>query len=342
MKLQQVLTPVKLLFFIVVVLFASACEKPPKNQLYIFDGQTMGTYYRVSIVASPELQVDSLIDLVEQELEGVNQSMSTYLASSEVSRFNRASAGEVIELSEPTAAVVDEALTISTLSLGAFDITVGPLVRLWGFGADGSTERRPDEQTLLETLIAVGREKIELDGRRLLKSNAATEIDLSAIAKGYAIDQVGDLLREQNLTNWLIDVGGELLASGENLDRTWQIAIEKPSVSGGIEQVVELRNQAIATSGDYRNYVLLDGNTYSHAIDPATGYPVRHSLASVSVLHERAATADALATALLIMGTEKALQFAETQNLSVFLISRAQTEGKFNITKTGEFTSTSH
>ncbi len=179
-----------------------------------------------------------------------------------------------------------------------------------------------------------------LSERFLSKSAASLMIDLSAIAKGYAVDQVAGLLRQQGIEDFLVDIGGELRASGHNVDgHLWRVGIERPEVLGGVDRIVALRDKAIATSGDYRNFLVLDGKTFSHTINPTTMRPVIHRLALVSVIAEDAATADALATALMVMGEVVARQFAEHNQLAAYLVIRDGADGDYQTIITPQFES---
>ncbi len=307
----------------------------------------MGTYYRV-VIADTDAQGENPLDEnlvkagIEAQLESVNSSMSTYINDSELSRFNQLPANTVFEMSEDLHQVMSAALQLSEQSNGAFDVTINPLVRLWGFGSDGKISDLPDADLVDTTLRSVGWDALLMDGDDLLKLRTTIEVDLSAIAKGFAIDKVAGQLESYGLQHWLIDIGGELKASGRNGERAWQVAVEKPSQTGGVELILPLRDKAIATSGDYRNIIRIDDRIFSHAINPKTGYPVEHMLASVSVLHESAMQADAIATTILILGEIDGERFARERGLSVFMIVRDGPENEFQTIATGEFTTFAH
>lgn len=321
-----------------------ACDTQTDHEEIVFTGPTMGTTYQVKIV--PYLNqrtevVDStaLASEIEKVLETINASMSTYLPTSEVSRFNRLSANQPQNLSPPLLEVLQISQRISELTDGAFDITVGPAVRAWGFGAEGRKQAMPTEAQIEKLKSSVGYRNLVMSGNTLLKKHAATEIDLSAVAKGFAIDQLARLLDSWRITDYLIEVGGELKAQGLNSrGESWRVAIEKPVFGGGVLAVVDLRNSAIATSGDYRNFVQFNGKSYSHTIDPVTAKPVVHRLASVTVLHRSAAQADALATAMMVMGVERAMRFSEKNSISSLFIVRTGQSEQYEIKKVGDFT----
>jgi thiamine biosynthesis lipoprotein len=257
--------------------------------------------------------------------------MSTYRDDSELSRFNRFAANEPFPVAPETLEVFRIAREVSDLSGGAFDVTVGPLVAAWGFGATDRVPAPPSAAEITALRARVGFDRIEIDpgAGTLTKTRADVESDLSAIAKGYAVDQVAAALRELGHGNFLVEVGGEVRAGGRRLDGAlWRVAIEKPdSALRGIYEVVSLRDVALATSGDYRNYYEVGGRRISHTIDPRTARPIDHTLASVSVLHADAVHADALATALNVLGPEAGYALAEREGLAAYFLVRRDDEG---------------
>jgi len=315
-----------LLFLTVLVLvFTSGCQNQPSEQQVTLSGPVMGTEYRISALVLPDTDLGVLEQKLLAAMELVNQSMSTYIPDSELSRFNQAKAGEVIALSPAFAEVLASALSVSELSDGAFDVTLAGVIKQWGFGVDGRVSEQPSGQALEALRQAVGYKKLtlNLEKRTLSKSVDNVAIDLSAIAKGYAVDKVADALLDLGIQRFLINIGGELRAAGTKLDNTpWQVGIEKPHALGGIQQIVSLQDQAIATSGDYRNYYLIDDQPFSHTIDAKTLKPVFHQLALVSVIADSAMLADALATAMLAMGEKRAYEFANVHDLAVYMIIR--------------------
>lgn len=291
-----------------------------------FTGATMGTTYSVKAVGLTENDGGAEIKVgVAQVLETVNRRMSTYDENSEVSRLNNHGSGTWMNVSNDLLSVMEEALRISKLSRGAFDVTVGPLVNLWGFGPSGGRERAPEEEAIRQALGSVGYQRIRVRSSPpgIMKESPNIYVDVSAIAKGYAVDRVADYLETQGIHRYLVEVGGELRAKGRNARGVpWRIAIEKP-VTGHrtIHTVVEIAGNAVATSGDYRNYFEENGKRFSHTIDPRTGRPVGHKLASVTVIHPSAMRADALATALMVLGPEEGYALAEREQLAaLFLI----------------------
>ena len=250
--------------------------------------------------------------------------MSTYIDDSELSKINQSQSLDWIPISPELYEVISSALEISRLTDGAYDITIGSLVNLWGFGPGDLPEGVPEDEIINIALKMTGYQQIELQDNpyALKKYFPDIYLDLSGIAKGYAVDRLYFYLEQQNISDFLVDIGGEVKSNGTKTNhQKWRIGIEKPVVDAReIQRVITLTNEAMATSGDYRNYVVHNGTRYSHTIDPRTGYPVLHSLLSVSVLHESAMIADALATALLVMGPDKGIEFAEINSLPAYFI----------------------
>lgn len=295
-------------------------------------GPTMGTEFSIVFLApetSPfgEAEIQAVADAVAAALADVNAKMSTYDPESELSRFNGAPADTPVTLSADLMTVLLAAREVSEQTAGAFDVTVGPLVNAYGFGPDKRSIEGPDNAALEALRARVGYEHLRLDGASgtAVKARADLYCDLSAIAKGYGVDRVGQVLTERGITDYMAEIGGEVVVGGRNAQgRPWRIAIETPSeLHSGVELVVPLDSgMAMATSGDYRNYYEVDGRRLSHTIDPATGRPIDHTLASVTVLHDACMYADAYATALSVMGPEKGLAFAEERGLAVYLLVR--------------------
>ncbi|SER02765.1 thiamine biosynthesis lipoprotein [Nitrosomonas sp. Nm51] len=289
-------------------------------------GGTMGTGYTVKYRhASDALSVQAIRMEIEQQLAKINQSMSTYGAGSELSRFNRSGSTEWIPVSTSLYTVLAAALEIGRQSEGAFDITIGPLVNLWGFGPEKRVPGIPNAGEIAATLERAGHDKLMLDesARAVRKTRVDVYVDLSAIAKGYAVDQIAATLERHGIEHYMVEIGGEIRARGTNAQQLpWQIGIDKPQVSGRtVQKVLPLDNAALATSGNYRNYFMIGDRRYMHVIDPATGWPAESRLASVTVLAETCMLADAWATALLVLGLERGLAMAEQLGLQVLFIA---------------------
>lgn len=291
-----------------------------------FTGPTMGTAYRVSLAKplSPA-ETEGLRAGVEAALRQVDALMSTFRPESELSRFNAAGAGEWIGLAPDTATVIAEALGAAALTGGALDVTVGPLVDLWGFGPAHRTVV-PSDEAIADAGALTGLSALTLDTQRgaIIKARAGLRVDLSGIAKGHAVDLAAACLDAAGVDSYLIDVGGELKARGRKAGgAAWRVGVERP-IPGrrSVQRVLELDAGAIATSGDYRNFFERGGRRYSHTIDPRTGCPVEHGLASVSVLAERAMRADALSTALMVLGPEEGYALAQRLDLPALFLLR--------------------
>ncbi|CAD5246750.1 MULTISPECIES: FAD:protein FMN transferase [Halomonadaceae] len=293
-----------------------------------FDGNIFGTFYQVTIM-DPLTQGESL-ELEEgfkAELESVDQAMSTYRDDSELIAFNEAPLDEWQPLSNELIDVLAISQSVAEASHGAFDITVGDLVNLWSFGPGARPETVPSDDALSEELAQVGIDALEIDTQNMqARRTRDVFVDLSGVAKGHGTDRVAAYLEQQGLEHYLVNIGGELIARGlrdEEEQTPWQVGIEVPeNGQQRAQHIIPLESMSVATSGDYRNYFEVDGQRFSHTIDPRTGRPVTHQLASVSVFHPSNAWADAWATALLVVGEQEAMQLAIENNLKVLLLVR--------------------
>ncbi len=308
------------------LLVLAACSREPP-QLEV-SGQALGTFWTAKVTnPAPSIDAAALRNAVTAALDRVDGQMSTYRQDSELSRFNASRSVDWFPVSADLVAVMAEAQRIATLSGGALDVTVGPLVNLWGFGPRGRPDRVPQPAELDAARQRVGylALSVRLDPPALRKAHPDVYVDLSAIAKGFAVDQSAAAIQSLGATDYLVEVGGELRLRGlSEGGRPWRIAIERP-VPGEreVEQVVQPGDSGLATSGDYRNYFEVDGKRYSHTIDPATGRPVHHALASVTVIHPSATSADGFATALMVLGPERGMALAEREQLAVLMVVRA-------------------
>lgn len=325
----------KILSGLLIVVFAcslTACKKDP--EVITLSGKTMGTTYHVKYIDDGLVSENSqkAHEQIELILKDVNAKMSTYIKDSELSRFNQnTQVNTPIEISADFAKVLAEAIRLHQITEGALDVTVGPIVNLWGFGPEKRPERQPTPEQLAERQGWVGINKITLDMSgnipTLSKSVPQIYIDLSSIAKGFGVDQVAEKLELLNAQNYMVEIGGEIRAKGKNAEgKPWQIAIEKPNMSGerAVENVIGLNNMAMATSGNYRIYFEENGKRFAHEIDPKTGYPIQHHLASITVLAPTSMEADGLSTGLFVLGEEKALEVAEKNNLAIYLIIKTK------------------
>lgn len=283
-------------------------------------GETMGTYYRVVGNCRGSLTYH----LLESELLSITSVLSNYEPESEISSFNRSeSVGEWIPVHESLVEVLARARHISELTNGAFDVTVAPLVDLWGFGVNEVTQP-PSGESITRELRRVNYKLLEIDeGNDALRKLSNIELDLSGIGKGYGVDQIADFLTKQRCSDFLIDIGGEIRVHGHNaLSNTWRIGIEVPNGTGESVAFLSLSSGALATSGSYRNFRVFDETSYPHVIDPRSGYPTSHNLTAVTVYRTTATEADALATGLLVMGFDDALAFAELHDIAVALTTQ--------------------
>jgi thiamine biosynthesis lipoprotein len=282
------------------------------KQEVTLSGRTMGTTYHIKAVVSGKMSADALGLAVTNRLSEINGSMSVYDDQSDISRFNRAGKGVLVPVSPDLLRVFTVGERIHDLSAGAWDATVGPLVNLWGFGPAKAPDRLPGDAEVEQALSRVGFGAISRQGDEgLVKTRDGLFLDFGSIAKGYGVDAVARLLREKKIRHFLVEIGGEVYGEGHRMDgKPWRVGINTPqrgAAVGDLFQVRTLKGQALATSGDYRNYLEVDGRIWTHVIDPRTGRPVENGVTSASVLADSAVFADGLATALMVMGPEKGL-----------------------------------
>lgn len=306
-------------------LFLCGCGGPANR--FEHGGQVMGTTYTVKIARLPPgIDETALAGQIQATLDAVDRRMSTYKPDSELSLLNANRDTAWIDVSPELLEVLRISAETSVLSDGAFDVTVGPLVNLWNFGPEVHPDRVPSQNEIAQARERVGYHLLELraDPPAVRKQRGDLYVDLSAVAKGYAVDRVADRLEALGIENYLVEVGGELRVRGSSpKGRPWQVAVEKPvAATRTVQRVLPVSGGAVATSGDYRNFFEIEGRRYSHEIDPKTGWPVQHPLVSATVLHESCAHADALATAMMVLGPERAMEIATQQNLAVLLIVR--------------------
>lgn len=350
MKSTQALSGVTAL---AVALFAlSSCRREteapaaPRPEVVTLQGETMGTTYHVKVVArSPEesARAVALQARVDELLERVNDQMSTYRPDSELSRFNRHPGTEPFPVSPETARVTRRALEIGEKTGGAFDVTLGPLIELWGFDKGGRRESPPPDAELAAAKARVGLEHVSARGGALVKDRADVEVNLSGIAKGFGVDQVLELVIAAGFADVMVEIGGEVRARGQNASgEPWRIGINVPRSDADPTAVlvaVPLKDAALATSGDYRNFFESGGRRYSHILDPTTGAPVQRELVSASVLAPDCATADALATAAIVLGEERTREVlrAHFPRVEALFVHAPGGEGELKVTRTDGF-----
>jgi thiamine biosynthesis lipoprotein len=307
-------------------LFLSNCSAPPREIVVKFQGEIQGTYYVVTYYDNQDRNFQKEVDDL---LADFDQTASMWVEGSVLSGINRNGKGVqpngiFLELFEMSKKVYEK-------SGGAFDPTVGPLVNAWGFGF---TDRMKVDQHVVDSLLPlVGFDKVSLENNHVIKSDPRIQFDFNAIAQGYSVDLIGDLLEEKGIRTYLIDIGGEVLGKGIKPDGSlWRVGIEKPddnvAYGEGLKAIIALKDKALATSGNYRKFYEEDGIRYSHTIDPKTGYPVQHSILSVSVLADDCATADAWATAFMVSGLDQSIEIlGRDKTLDAYFIYSGSTTG---------------
>ncbi len=340
-KVRTKKRPVYLAFFCLVVLvFSFGCSDQNmsnKTTVVAIQGNTMGTTFSVKalVESNTHLTKSFLSKEINTTLKAFNQSMSTYIADSELALLNDSPVGEWVALSDALLNVLMMSGKVYRESSGAFDVTIGPLVNRWGFGPV-AVEGTPNEKEVARLLSEVGFESLEFSGTKLRK-HKDVYIDLSAVAKGHATDVVADQLGALGVANYMVEIGGELKIKGVNAKgKMWTIGVENPTLGRtGAVQAVSGDDIAIATSGDYRNYIEKEGKRISHTIDPQTGKPIEHQLASVTVIAKQGGLADAYATAINVLGPEKGMAMAEQLSLAAYFLVRE--DNGFRVDMTDEF-----
>lgn len=314
----------KPLILVGLFLFFSSCSKQGK-QIHL-KGRTMGTTYNVKYYDGPvKLKPAELSKLIDEKLKDVNRQMSTYIRSSQISFFNSQDRQGWVKIDSDFLRVLDYSLGLAKKTDGAFDPTIGPLVNLWGFGPEGK-RKVPSKEQIEGALLKVGFDKVELNksSSEVRKLKPGVYLDLSASAKGYGVDAVVELLKKHKARNMMVEIGGEVRTTGKKKEGSWKIGISTPdpkNLGSDVQKILILKDLAVATSGNYRNFFKEGGKKYSHTIDFKTGKPVGDSLASVSVLSkEGCMQADALATAFMAMGREKALKYAKEHAIAALFI----------------------
>lgn len=316
-----------------VVLLLAGCDNAstpvaPKAAATVLEGKTMGTFWRVSVVGIDNARADQLRQKVQQQLDADDQLLSTWKNDSALMRFNHSSSLTPWPVNEAMADIVTESLRIGYKTQGAMDITVGPLVNLWGFGPDKQPVKTPTQAQIDAAKARTGLaflSVINRSGRQYLqKSIPDLFVDLSTVGEGYAADHLARLMTEEGISRYLVSVGGALVSRGMNADgQPWRVAIQKPTDrENAVQAIVDINGHGISTSGSYRNYYELDGHRISHVIDPQTGRPITHKLVSVTVIAPTALEADGWDTGLMVLGPQKAQQVVREQGLAVYMIMK--------------------
>jgi FAD:protein FMN transferase len=324
-----------------LALLVTACgDDSTRARLKEFDGDTQGTSYHIKIVDLPAtLSPETVRTAIKAELDDITRHLSTYTPDSELSRFNRSRDTGWIPASAGLVQVLSEARQISELSHGAYDVTVGPLVDLWGFGPEDTRERIPSEAEIAAAQARIGyaRLGIRTTPPAIRKAIPDLSVDVASIAQGYTVDRVAERLESLGIANYLVEIGGELRGKGLNqLNGHWRIGIERPTPGErAVYTIIRIADVGVSTSGDYRDYFEHDGQRYSHTINPQTGRPVSHRLASVTVVSENTMRADALSTALMVLGPEEGYHLAEQTGIAAYFIIKG--DGGFTDRETTAF-----
>ena len=322
-----------LFILLAVLLPAAGCQ--PRKEL-VLTGKTMGTTYHIKVVAGFFTSAETLQKAVDERLLAINRSMSTYDPTSEISRFNAiGTTDEDFSPSTDFLNVMKTAAEVYRLSEGAWDGTLDPLITLWGFGRKGVVNTIPDQTQIDGALAHVGFDLIQIDDAgRIRKTDPAVTLDLASIAKGYGVDAIARLLGEEGFENFLVEIGGEVYARGHRKDgKAWRVGINRPDRGAALDDVykaLDLSNQAMATSGDYRIFFQVGDRFFSHIIDPRTGWPETSGVVSATVVAANCTVADALATALMVMGPEKGVALVDQLPSVECLIVVRQPDGTFS------------
>jgi thiamine biosynthesis lipoprotein len=307
----------------------SSCENSDAEFINV-RGFIFGSTYNIIYESNKKVTPEVFKENVEKILHDYEKSLSSYDTTSLISRINR---NEDVKVDAYIEEIYKNSVMISEMSGGAFDITVGPLVRAWGFGAD--RQKDFSEQKLDSLLALVGMDKIKLTDGKFVKSNPNIVIDFNAVAKGFSVDIVARYLNSLGIKNYLVEIGGELRAKGTRNENLWRIGIDKPEDSNvrqgqlPFQAILRITDKAMATSGDYRRFYIEDGVKYSHTIDPKTGYPVKNRMLSVTALADECGIADGIATVCMVLGPEKAKEFINSHpEFSAYMIYSG-TNGEF-------------
>lgn len=324
-----------------VITLLSACNKSQSCPQIEFNSKTMGTFYRVKVIGDIAISKEQLQHKIDALLEQTNDDISTYRADSVLSRFNHSCSTNPQAIPRGMANIILMAQRIGQDTSGAMDITIGPLVNLWGFGPDKGPVKVPTQQQIASAQKKVGLQHLHLfsdsRGEWLQKDLPSMYVDLSTLGEGYGTDELVRLMRRNGITNYLVSVGGAVSTHGVNSQgKPWRVAIQKPTdYENAVQALVDLQGYSISTAGSYRNYFELDGPRYSHIIEPSTGKPIQHRLVSATVIASTTLEADGWDTGLMVLGTEKALQLAQEKGLAAYLISK--TNDGFSTVMTPQF-----
>jgi len=321
----------KLIIIACLSFFLSACGETDvsteKLSSFVYSGNIMGTTFNIKASKPTENISDKELKIIiKTRLDEINQRMSTYVSNSELSLINQSKTQVKQKISPALLKVLTAAKEVNVNSGGAFDVTVAPLVDLWGFGPKASKSEAPKDNEIETLLAQIGDQYYSLGESDITKHKRNLSLDLSALAKGYAVDQAALVLEQQGIKNYLVEIGGELRLKGEkHNNKKWNVSIDKPTVNTKkLQKILSITDIAMATSGDYRNFFEENGVRFSHTIDPRTGRPITHKLASVTVFHESSMYADAWATAMMVLGSKKGFEVAKKEGLPVFFVIKSE------------------
>lgn len=306
------------------------CDNSSSTQAtpLVLEGKTMGTFWRVSLAGIDAARADDLRKKIQAQLDGDDRLLSTWKNDSALMRFNRSASTQPWPVEEAMSDIVTLSLRIGAKTDGAMDITVGPLVNLWGFGPARQPVKTPDEAQIAAAKAQTGLQHLSVINRAgqqfLQKDLPGLFVDLSTVGEGYAADHLARLMEQEGISRYLVSVGGALASRGTNPQgNPWRVAIQKPTdQENAVQAIVDINGHGISTSGSYRNYYELDGKRLSHVIDPATGRPITHKLVSVTVISPTALEADGWDTGLMVLGPEKAKAVALKEGLAVYLVTK--------------------
>ena len=301
----------------------------------------MGTDYTISIINQKNKIVD--VQLLQHQVDSllieVNNIFSNYIDSSEINNINRHLSTKSMNISPEMAEVMGTAIMIYELSGGKFDITIKPLMDIWGFGEDYDTSQFPSDKLIKKTKEYVGFEKLVLKNNTLKKSNKLIQIDLNAIAKGWGVDKISEFIHKRGFNRYMVEIGGEISVSGKNkYNKNWEIGIPIPEyLQSELYTIINLSNLSVATSGSYNNFFNFEDVNYSHIIDPESGYPIKHDLVSATIVTQNCAFADAIATTVMVMGLNEGLNWVRTlTDVECLLIGRGE-DGNYTTVKSEGF-----
>lgn len=329
-KRSSLLLALSLSGLIAGVSLLSSCDNVTNSssEALVIEGKTMGTFYRVSLAGVDKSREAALRQQIEAQLTEDDHQMSTYKPDSVLSRFNQYLGTVPQPISAGMADAIVTSLRVGQKTAGAMDITVGPLVNLWGFGPQKQPTKTPSDEQIAAAHQEIGLQHLKViqqgDGQYLQKDMPNMYVDLSTVGEGYATDHLARLVEGNGISNYLVSVGGAVVSRGHNpKGNPWQVAIQKPTDKDNqVQAIVDLKGMGISTSGSYRNYYELDGKRLSHIIDPTTGHPITHKLVSATVIASTALEADSWDTGLMVLGTQKAMALAEKEHLAVYLITK--------------------